>query len=99
MLLTGQPISAEKAKKIGLINDVLDDQENLDLHVTRLSRTIASKSPSAVVVGLQLSSALRDMSLDQAYAAASETMVQNLATQDAQEGIAAFLGKRPPTWV
>jgi len=107
MLLTGDLISAQRAYEIGLINRVVDVGKDDDtdtrnaLHdeVQQLASKIASKSTSCIRVGLQtLRQQQSASSLEEAYAVAECTMVDNLLSDDAVEGIGAFLEKRTPHW-
>ena len=97
MLLTGDMVSAERAKKIGLVNRVVADDE-LTESTMQLARTIASKSSMALATGKRAFYAQREMTLLEAYDYASKVMVENLLKQDAQEGISAFIEKRPAQW-
>jgi enoyl-CoA hydratase/carnithine racemase len=97
MLTTGAFIDAERAETLGLINRVvpLDDLESETL---ALAQTVASKLGSAVKVGKEAFYAQIQMPIDQAYAYTGDVMVQNMLEKDTEEGIAAFLDKRDPTW-
>ena len=98
MLLTGEMISAETAVRTGLINRVFEDSSDLDAGVDEIARTIASKSQVAVAMGKRTFNKQIEMPLVDAYREASDTMVRNLLTNDADEGIAAFFEKRTPSW-
>jgi enoyl-CoA hydratase/carnithine racemase len=98
MLLTGDAITAENAAAIGLVNRVVPGTE-LDAAVTALAAQIAGKSPLTLAIGKEAFYAQAEMSLDDAYAYAAEAMTRNMLARDAEEGIDAFLGKRPPVWV
>jgi enoyl-CoA hydratase/carnithine racemase len=97
MLLTGDPVSADEARRIGLVNRVVPAGEER-AEAIRLAQHIASKSARAIRVGKRAFHAQRTMGLDDAYAHASRVMVENLFDADAAEGIGAFLAKRPPQW-
>jgi enoyl-CoA hydratase/carnithine racemase len=97
MLLTGELISASKAGEIGLVNRVCSPDE-MDGAVQGLATTIASKSLMTVSVGKSAFYRQVDLSLSEAYAFASQVMVENMLRHDAAEGIEAFLEKRPPEW-
>jgi len=97
MLLTGEFVTAERAAEIGLINRVVADVE-MDRAVGDLAATIASKSLMTLKTGKQAFYAQADMSLPDAYAWTARIMVENMLARDAEEGVRAFLEKRPPHW-
>jgi enoyl-CoA hydratase/carnithine racemase len=97
MLLTGEMISAQQARDWGLINRVVAPA-SLDAEVTKLAQQISSKSPLVVKIGKQAFYRQAELGLDVAYAYASEVMTTNMLARDAEEGIDAFLQKRPPVW-
>jgi enoyl-CoA hydratase/carnithine racemase len=97
MALTGEPIDAERAAALGLVNRLCDDGTALE-QALALAERICANSPVAVRESLRV--------LNQSIAAAdqlawqlSEEAARNVrASADSQEGIAAFLEKRPPRW-
>ncbi len=97
MLLTGEPITAQHAKEIGLINDHFQNS-NLEEEVSKLAETIASKSNKVVKIGKEAFYKQLEMPLSEAYKYTSEVMSENMMSLDAKEGIAAFLEKRIPNW-
>ncbi len=97
MLLSGRPISAAEAKAAGLVNDVVAAAD-LDAAVTGMARLIAGKSPLTLAIGKEAFYRQLEMPLAEAYAYASEVMTRNMLARDAEEGIDAFLAKRPPVW-
>jgi enoyl-CoA hydratase/carnithine racemase len=97
MLLTGEPIKANYAKEIGLINDHFS-KSKLDNEVLKLSKQIASKSNLTIKIGKQTFYKQLEMPLRKAYAYTSKMMTQNMMAMDAKEGISAFLEKRKPKW-
>ena len=97
MLLTGDMIDAPTALRFGLINEhVFADA--LHSHTLALARKLADKSALTLATGKAAFYRQAELPLAEAYAYAQQVMVDNLATHDAQEGIAAFIEKRPPTW-
>ena len=97
MLLTGDPVSAQHAKEIGLINDHFDDS-TLEEEVLKLAENIASKSKKVVKIGKKAFYKQLEMPLDKAYKYTSRVMSENMMALDAKEGISAFLEKRTPKW-
>jgi enoyl-CoA hydratase/carnithine racemase len=97
MLLTGEAIDADAAQKWGLINRAVADTE-LDQEVDNLCTKIAEKSPLTVSTGKQAFYRQLEMGLDEAYDYANQVMTENMLAKDAEEGIDAFLQKRPPVW-
>jgi enoyl-CoA hydratase/carnithine racemase len=97
MLLTGDMVDATEAVAIGLINKSVP-LEMLDVEVTALAGKIISKSPYTLKLGKEAFYHQLELPLDEAYAYASEIMARNMEAMDAEEGISAFLEKRPPCW-
>ena len=97
MLTTGTFIDAERAETLGLVNRVVPP-EALESEVMDLAQLVASKLGSAVKVGKEAFYAQIQMPVADAYAYTGDVMVQNMLEKDTQEGIAAFLDKREPTW-
>ena len=97
MLLTGDMINAEKAKEIGLINDIYstDDVTNQTM---KLAQKIATKSSLTLATGKNAFYAQAEMNLSNAYEYTSKVMTENLMRDDAKEGINAFIEKRDPDW-
>jgi enoyl-CoA hydratase/carnithine racemase len=97
MLLTGEVIGAEEAKRMFLVNRVVPDGEE-EAEALRLARGIAARSAAAVRIGKRAVREQSGRALADAYASASAAMVENLLCRDAAEGIGAFLEKRAPIW-
>jgi len=97
MLLTGEPIKANYAKEIGLINDCFTKSQ-LNKEVLKIAKTIASKSSLTIKIGKQTFYNQLEMPLRKAYAYTSKMMTQNMMAMDAKEGVSAFLEKRKPIW-
>jgi len=97
MLLTGELISAEDAYRIGLVNRVVPPGRERE-EAMAFARTIASKSAHVLKIGKEAFYRQLEMGLADAYAYASNVMVENMLAQDAEEGICAFVEKRRPTW-
>ncbi len=98
MLVTGDFMDAATACARGLVNRVVPAGE-LDAEVKKLTDSICAKSPAAVAMGKQAFYRQGEMGLEAAYQLAAETMACNMMADDAQDGIDAFIAKRPmPQW-
>jgi enoyl-CoA hydratase/carnithine racemase len=97
MLLTGELIKANYAKKIGLINGHFSESK-LNNEVLKLAKKIASKSNLAIKIGKKAFYRQLEMPLRKAYIYSSKMMTLNMMAMDAREGISAFLEKRKPKW-
>lgn len=97
MLLTGDMTPAARAAEMGLINRVVPD-DSLRESTTQLAQKIASKSSMTLATGKRAFYEQREMNLSDAYAYASNVMVENMLAHDAEEGIGAFIRKRAPQW-
>lgn len=97
MLLTGDMIDAARAAEFGLINKAVPTAE-LDQTVQELAMKIASKSTVPLTIGKRAYYEQLEMGISDAYVYASEAMVKNILTRDAEEGVGAFIEKRDPEW-
>jgi enoyl-CoA hydratase/carnithine racemase len=97
MLVTGEFIDAAEAKRRGLVNRVVPLDE-LDDEIAKLSASICAKTPIAVQMGKELFYQQLETGIESAYQMAAETMACNMMTEDAAEGIDAFIAKRKPEW-
>ncbi|MAH52306.1 MAG: enoyl-CoA hydratase [Candidatus Pelagibacter sp.] len=97
MLLTGEPIKANYAKEIGLINDHYS-KVKLNSEVLKTAKTIATKSNLTIKIGKQAFYKQLEMPIRKAYIYSSKMMTLNMMAMDAREGISAFLEKRKPKW-
>ena len=95
MLTTGDFIDAERARELGLINRVAQD---LSAETDAFAAQIASKLGAAVRIGKSAFYEQLQMPVDDAYAFTGEVMAVNMARDDTDEGITAFLEKRAPNW-
>ncbi len=97
MLLTGKPISAEKALAAGLVNAVVP-VDQLDDAIKEYTSAIVASSRQTLAIGKQEFYAQLNMDESHAYDQAVDVMTKNVLQHDAQEGMSAFLEKRTPQW-
>ncbi len=97
MLLTGIPITAERALAVGLVNRVVPAEE-LDAAIRELTDAIVGSSAATLSLGKRAFYDQLPLDEPSAYERATCLMVANALQPDAQEGIAAFLEKRPHRW-
>jgi enoyl-CoA hydratase/carnithine racemase len=97
MLLTGAAISAQEAYRIGLVNRVVP-AEKLAEETLSLARQILAASSRILALGKAAFYAQLPLDHEAAYEVAQRAMVANALMPDAQEGMRAFLEKRPPRW-
>jgi enoyl-CoA hydratase/carnithine racemase len=97
LLFTGEPIDAETAAGWGLVNRVVP-ADRLDEAVDELVAAIARSSALTIGIGKEAFYAQVDRDEHGAYAHTKTVMAANAQTADAQEGMGAFLAKRPPAW-
>lgn len=97
MLLLGEMISAQDAAQFGLINRVLPRDKVLD-EAMAMAGKIAGKSSAAIKIGKEVFYTQVEEPLGEAYETAARAMAENMMIADAEEGLDAFLTKRPPHW-
>lgn len=97
MMYTGGKVSAKEALDLGMINQVVA-QEQLDQAVETLAAKLTSKSSMTLKLGREAFYTMADLPQSSAFAYLKQMLSQNLHTTDAREGLEAFLQKRPPQW-
>ncbi|MGK2874090.1 MAG: enoyl-CoA hydratase/isomerase family protein [Nocardioides sp.] len=97
LLLTGEPIDAQRAYEVGLVNEVVP-LDRLASRVAELAATIASNAPLSVRAGKAMVYAAAEQGRSDAFAAAEALWEPVYLSADAQEGPRAFAEKRRPRW-
>jgi enoyl-CoA hydratase/carnithine racemase len=97
MLLSGDMIDASEAEKLGLVNRVVP-QEKLEEETMAFAQKLLSKSPLAIKIGKQFYYKTMDMPFGERFDHSSQVFSDLCTSEDAREGIEAFLSKRKPEW-
>jgi enoyl-CoA hydratase/carnithine racemase len=97
LLLTGEPIDAQRAYEVGLVNRVVPDPE-LRSEAGRLARRIAGNAPLSVRAAKAMVQASAGRDLDEAVEEGWRLFEPVYLSEDAQEGPRAFVERRPPVW-
>jgi enoyl-CoA hydratase len=99
LMLLGERISAAEAKALGFVNRVVPDDQDFAAAVDEWAVRLASKSPLLMRLGKDAMRRQSDMAYEDALDYLQGQLSLVFATQDAKEGISAFLEKRDPVWV
>jgi len=97
MVLTGDMVSASDAMALGLVNKVVPEQELAEATLA-LANKLASKSPLALQIGKEGLNRLQDIPYHQGLDVMDDLFATLASTEDAVEGVSAFLAKRKPVW-
>jgi enoyl-CoA hydratase/carnithine racemase len=97
MILSGEPVSAREAFEMGLVSRVVS-RADLERETTALARRLASFSPTAVGLAKEACYTIQDMEYGKSLRYLRELITLVGLSDDAREGIAAFLEKREPEW-
>jgi enoyl-CoA hydratase len=95
--LTGDPISAERAQRVGLVNELVEDGHAVEAALALAERIIAN-SPLAVRESRRVLLATSRLDDDESFAISNEALSIVTRSVDFREGLAAFIEKRPPRW-
>jgi enoyl-CoA hydratase/carnithine racemase len=97
LLLYGELIKAPAALEMGLINKVVS-ADDLEMEAQRWAAVLAAKSPVAVQIAKSAFYAAADLSYEKAFEYMNEAFARLCSSEDAKEGVSAFLEKRKPSW-
>lgn len=97
LLITAEPADADRARQMGFVNDVAEPDE-VRAAALQAARRIAALAPLSVRGGLAMAYGVAGLTAGQAHALAEDAYRPAYDSDDAREGPAAFLAKRPPVW-
>jgi len=98
LFLTGQRFDAGRAQRIGLVHEVVADEAALDASVAAILDELRGAGPNAVRAAKALVRAIRELGPDRARERTPGLIARQRTSTEGQEGLAAFLAKRPPAW-
>lgn len=97
LIVTGDPIGAERAHSLGFVNVLAEDGKALEAAL-KLAEQITANAPLAVQKSLALVDELKSLNDKDAMQRSSEELMSLAGTEDFTEGLTAFIEKRPPNW-
>lgn len=97
LLMTGEPITAAEAERLGIVNKVVPPEELMETALA-MARTVAERAPQAVRMAKQLVNDGVEAPLETAITMETGMTATLYETHDAQEGIKAFFEKRSPVF-
>jgi methylglutaconyl-CoA hydratase len=95
---TGERFGAERARQIGLVQEVLPDLAALDERIEEITDAIRSAGPTAVRAAKVVILDQRGLNAAERRQLTVEAIARQRTSAEGQEGLTAFLEKRPPTW-
>lgn len=97
VILTGEPLSVQRAYELGLVNKVVDPAEVLQ-EALAMAGKIAAAAPLAVQASRRVVLASADLEEAELARMSNKEIAQVMASEDTKEGLAAFIEKRAPNW-
>jgi enoyl-CoA hydratase len=97
LLFSGRSFDAQEAFQLGLVSKIVPDSE-IDAAASALAKVFAAKSPAAMRLGRAAFMRQNDVDYRRSIACAVEDFCNAAMTDAAQEGLRAFVEKRPPRW-
>ncbi len=97
LFLTGEKLTAKAAATLGLVDEVVPDAE-LDAGVARVAEALLQGAPGALALAKRLVGDVSRMTLDEALPYTADVLARVRSSDEAREGIGAFLEKRAPSW-
>jgi enoyl-CoA hydratase len=97
MLLTGEPVDAERAYAVGLVNRLVEEGGAVEAAV-ELATLIAANGPLAVAATKQIAAGTTDWTREEGWQRQDELTAPVFASEDAREGATAFAERRAPVW-
>jgi methylglutaconyl-CoA hydratase len=98
LFLTGARFSAARAREIGLVHAVVDAND-LDRVVAKYVNDLLTSGPEAVAAAKRLIAEVAEGARTAAMESAIDAIVERRVSKEGQEGMGAFLAKRPPSWL
>jgi methylglutaconyl-CoA hydratase len=96
--LTAEKFSATEASRIGLISGVLPDEQALDLKIEGLIHALCANGPEAITQSKVLIEQVSRFDWERAVDITTKMIAERRISKEGQEGMKAFLEKRPPAW-
>lgn len=96
--LTAEKFSAAEASRIGLISEALPDEQALDLKIDSVIQALCANGPEAIAQSKVLIEQVSHFDWDRAVDITTKMIAERRISKEGQEGMKAFLEKRPPAW-
>lgn len=97
--ITAEPFDAVEARRIGLVSETVETFEDLDNWISEVGDAVKSAGPRAVTACKSVLHEVMDKPMEEAHAFTAQAIAELRASEEGQEGLKAFLEKRPPSWM